>query len=92
MTNVPKLALLALLVAAATTPSAFAAQRNTLGGATGPTAATCKPPFVMISGRCADDPCPTGEHYNPNFKQCVPTVALHCGPGKVAKNGVCVPA
>jgi hypothetical protein len=37
----------------------------------------CKPPFVLLNGRCADDPCPTGEHYSPLRKQCVPTVAPH---------------
>ena len=88
-----KLSLAALLLGALELHGAVAAQRSGFGAPTGPVAIVCKPPFVLLGGRCADDPCPTGEHYSPNFKQCVPTVAAHqCNPGKVLKNGVCVPA
>jgi hypothetical protein len=88
-----KLSLAALLVGALDPQAALAAQRSGFGAPTGPVAVVCKPPFVLLGGRCADNPCPTGEYYSPIFKQCVPIVAVHkCSPGKVLKNGVCVPA
>ena len=87
-----KLLLAALLLSAFDPHAAVAAQHTGFGAPTGPTAVVCKPPYILLGGRCADDPCPAGEHYSPNFKQCVPTVAVHCSPGKVLKNGVCVSA
>ena len=94
MNIVRKLLLAALLLGGALDlHAAVAAQHTGFGAPTGPTAVVCKPPFVLLGGRCADNPCPTGEFYSPIFKQCVPIVAAHhCSPGKVLKNGVCVSA
>ena len=48
----------------------------------------CPPGYYFDNGVCRPDPCPPGEHWDPQQRRCVPD---DCPPGEHRVNGVCVP-